>query len=67
LFSEVHLQLRKGYVSIEELVRELSQNKLGLFQPLSSFSTEAIFSTKRQDHSSHKLVALMAWELAGDV
>jgi hypothetical protein len=37
LFPEVHLPLRKGYVSVEELVRELSQNKPGLFQPLSSF------------------------------
>jgi hypothetical protein len=29
--------LRKGYVSVEELVRELSHNKPSLFQPLSSF------------------------------
>jgi hypothetical protein len=40
----------------EELVREFSHNKPGLFQPLSSFSTKAIFSTKRKDHSPHKLV-----------
>jgi hypothetical protein len=38
LFFEVHLPLRKGYVSVEELVRELSHNKPGLFQPLSPFS-----------------------------
>jgi hypothetical protein len=38
LFPEVHIPLREGYVSIEELVRELSHNKLGLFQLLSSFS-----------------------------
>jgi hypothetical protein len=37
LFPEVHLLLRKGYVSVEELVRGLSHNKLGLFQPLFSF------------------------------
>jgi hypothetical protein len=37
LFIEVHLPPRKDYVSVEELVRELSHNKLGLFQPLSSF------------------------------
>jgi hypothetical protein len=48
---------KESYVSIEELVRELSHNKLGLFQPLSSFSTKAIFSTKRQDYNPHKLVA----------
>jgi hypothetical protein len=27
LFPEVHLPPRKGYVSVEELVRELSHNK----------------------------------------
>jgi hypothetical protein len=37
LFPEVNLPLRKGYVPVEELVRELSHNKSGLFQPLSSF------------------------------
>jgi hypothetical protein len=37
LFSEVHLPLSKGYVSIEGLVRELSHNKSGLFQLLFSF------------------------------
>jgi hypothetical protein len=37
LFPEVHLPLRKGYVFVEELVREHSHNKPGIFQPLSSF------------------------------
>jgi hypothetical protein len=37
LLPEVHLPLRKGYVSVEEPVRELSHNKSALFQPLSSF------------------------------
>jgi hypothetical protein len=37
LFPEVHLPPRKGYVSIEGLAREVSHNKLGLFQSLSSF------------------------------
>jgi hypothetical protein len=37
LFPEVNLPLRKGYVPVEELVRELSHSKSGLFQPLSSF------------------------------
>jgi hypothetical protein len=36
-FPEVHLPLRNGYVSVEELVRENSHNKPGLFQPLSPF------------------------------
>jgi hypothetical protein len=57
LFLEVHLLLRKDYVSVEELVREFSHNKPGLFQPLSSFPTKAIFSMKKQDHSPHKLTA----------
>jgi hypothetical protein len=43
LFPEVHLPLRKGYVSVEELVRELSHNKSGLFQPLSSFTLRRSF------------------------
>jgi hypothetical protein len=37
LFPEVHLPFRKGYVSVDELVRGLSHNKSGLFQPLFSF------------------------------
>jgi hypothetical protein len=37
LFPEVQPPLRNGYVSVEELVRENSHNKAGLFQPLSSF------------------------------
>jgi hypothetical protein len=37
LFPEVHRPLGKGYVSVEELVREFSHNKPVLFQLLSSF------------------------------
>jgi hypothetical protein len=37
LVPEVHHPLRNGYVSVEELVRDNSHNKPGLFQPLSSF------------------------------
>jgi hypothetical protein len=43
LFPEVHLPLRKGYVSVDELVRELSHNKSGLFQPLFSFPLRQCF------------------------
>jgi hypothetical protein len=43
LFPELHLPLRKGYVSDEELVRELSHNKSGFFQPLSSFPLRRSF------------------------
>jgi hypothetical protein len=32
-----NLPCRKGYISVEELVREISHNKSGLFQPVSSF------------------------------
>jgi hypothetical protein len=48
--------LRNGYVSVEELVRESSHNKSGLFQPLFFFPLRHLF-TKRQDHSPHKLPA----------
>jgi hypothetical protein len=58
LFHEVHLPLRKVYVSVEELVMELSHNKSSLFQPFSSFSTKTIFSTKRQDHALANLSLL---------
>jgi hypothetical protein len=44
LFPKVHLLLRKSYISVEELVSELSHNKLGLFQPLSSFPLRRSFS-----------------------
>jgi hypothetical protein len=54
LFSEVHHPLRNGYVSVEELVRDDSHNKLGLFQPLSSFPLRGS-STKRQDRIPYKL------------
>jgi hypothetical protein len=37
LFLEVHLLLRKGYVSVEELVRELSHNKPSLFNHFPPF------------------------------
>jgi hypothetical protein len=57
MFLEVHLPLRKGYVSVEEYVRELSHNKVGSLSSTFLFFTKAIFSTKRQDHNPHKLVA----------
>jgi hypothetical protein len=43
LFPEVHHPLRNGYVSVEELVRDVSNNKPGLFQPLSSFPLRGSF------------------------
>jgi hypothetical protein len=43
LFPEVHHPLRNGYVSVEELVRDNSHNKPGLFQPLSSFPLRGSF------------------------
>jgi hypothetical protein len=43
LFPEVHHPLRNGYVSVEELVRDKSHNKTGLFQPLSSFPLRGSF------------------------
>jgi hypothetical protein len=46
LFPEVHRPLRNDYVSVEELVRENSHNKPGLFQPLSSFSLMWSFSRR---------------------
>jgi hypothetical protein len=46
LFPKVHLSLRKGYVFVEELVRELSHKKSGLFQPLSSFPLRRSFSLR---------------------
>jgi hypothetical protein len=50
LFPEVHLLLRNGYVSVEELVKQAVS-----FSTTFLLSTKAIFSTKRQDHSPHKL------------
>jgi hypothetical protein len=38
--------LRNDYVSVEELVRENSHNKSGLFQPLSSFPLRRSFSRR---------------------
>jgi hypothetical protein len=46
LFPEVHLPLRKDYVYVEELVRELFHNKSGLFQPLFSFPLRKTFSRR---------------------
>jgi hypothetical protein len=43
LFPEVHHPLRNGYVSVEELVKDNSHNKPGLFQPLSSFPLRGSF------------------------
>jgi hypothetical protein len=43
LFPEVHRPQRNGYVSVEELVREFSHNKPGLFQPLSSLPIRRSF------------------------
>jgi hypothetical protein len=40
-FLKFTSHLGKAYVSVEELVRNLSHNKSGLFQPL---STKEIFS-----------------------
>jgi hypothetical protein len=44
LFPKVHHPLRNDYVSVEELLRENSHNKPGLFQPLSSFPLRRSFS-----------------------
>jgi hypothetical protein len=46
LFPKVHRPLRKNYISVEELVRENSNNKPGLFQPLSSFPLRQSFSKR---------------------
>jgi hypothetical protein len=46
LFPEVHRPQRNGYVFVEELVREISHNKPGLFQPLSSFPLRRSFQRK---------------------
>jgi hypothetical protein len=43
LFPEVHLPRRKGYVFVEDLVRELSHNNSDLFQPLSSLPLRRSF------------------------
>jgi NADH:ubiquinone oxidoreductase subunit C len=43
LFLEVHHPLRNDYVFVEELVRENSHNKSGLFQPPSSFPLRKSF------------------------
>jgi hypothetical protein len=46
LFPEVHRPLRNDYVLVEELVREHSHNKPGLFQSLSSFPLRQFFSRR---------------------
>jgi hypothetical protein len=46
LFPEVHHPIRNGYISIEELVREKSHNKSGLFQSLSPFPLRRSFSRR---------------------
>jgi hypothetical protein len=43
LFPEDRHPLRNGYISVEELVRDNSHNKPGLFQPLSSFPLRGSF------------------------
>jgi hypothetical protein len=55
--SQVHHPLRNGYVSVEELVRDDSHNKLGLFQPLSSFPLRGYFPRRG------KIVALTNFPL----
>jgi hypothetical protein len=57
LFPEGHLPLRKGHISVEELLRDLSHNKVRSLSTTFPFPTKVIFSTKRQDHNPHKLVA----------
>jgi hypothetical protein len=44
-FPKVHLPLRKGYISVEELERDLTSRV-----SFNLFSIKAIFFMKRQDH-----------------
>jgi hypothetical protein len=53
--SQVHLSLKKGYVSVEEPARQLSHDKVRSFSTTFLLSTKAIFPTKREDQSPHKL------------
>jgi hypothetical protein len=46
LFPEVHRPQQNDYVSVEELVREFSHNKPGLFHPLSSFPLRRYFARR---------------------
>jgi hypothetical protein len=46
LYPEVHRLLKNDYISMEELVRENSHNKSGLFQPISSFPLRQSFSRR---------------------
>jgi hypothetical protein len=57
LFPEVHLSLRKDYVSVEELVRELSPNKSGIFQLLSPFPLRRSFPQRGKITTLTKLPA----------
>jgi hypothetical protein len=67
LFPKVHLPLRKDYASVEELVRENSHNKLGLFQPLSSFPLRRSFHEEaRSQPSQTSRYSPQPWELADD-
>jgi hypothetical protein len=67
LFPEVHHPLRNGYVSVEELVRDVSNNKPGLFQPLSSFPLRESFPRRGKIAALTNFPLLtQPWELAGD-
>jgi hypothetical protein len=67
LVPEVHLPLRKGYISVEELVRELSDNMSGLFQPLSSFPLGDLFHKEARSQPPQTFrYSPQPWELADD-
>jgi hypothetical protein len=67
LFPEVHHPLRNGYVSVEELVRDNSRNKPGLFQPLFSFPLRGSFPRRGKIAALTNFPLLTTTlELAGD-
>jgi hypothetical protein len=67
LFPEVHRPQRKGYVSVEELVREFSHNKPGLFQLLSSFPLRRSFHEEARSQPLQTCrCSPQPWELTGD-
>jgi hypothetical protein len=67
LFPEVHRPQRNGYVYVEELAREFSHNKSGLFQPLSSFSLRRSFPQRGKITALTNLPLLTTTlELSGD-
>jgi hypothetical protein len=67
MFPEVHCPQRNGYVSVEELVREISHNKTGLFQPLSSFPLMRSYHKEARSQPSQTCRCTpQPWELAGD-